>query len=121
MSDHEELPDPTPATEPAASTEDGAAEAAEAAEAATAGEAVTSGPARAAIRGIHPELLCQCQECEPDHVELQWFSPDEPRKTKGDAMLFCGRSSRKYFVPIVDLQAWLTKVGGPRRGRRSEG
>src|SRR4051812_23416842 len=50
------------------------------------GEAVPDVPAarpREVIKGIHPELLCACEECEPDHVELQWFSVDEARKVKG--------------------------------------
>jgi hypothetical protein len=63
---------------------------------------------REIIRGIHPELLCTCEECEPDHVELQWFNVDETKKVKGTAMLFCGYSSRKYFTPVPDLQAFLT-------------
>lgn len=69
------------------------------------------------IRGIHPELLCSCQECEPDYVELQWFSVDEARKVKGTAMLYCGYSGRKYFSPVPDLQAFLT--ANPVRGRKS--
>ena len=72
------------------------------------------------IRGIHPELLCQCPECDPDFVELQWFSVDEPRKVKGDAMLFCARSSRKYFTPVLELNAWISGKGGPRKARRGE-
>lgn len=75
---------------------------------------------REVIRGIHPELLCQCPECEPDFVELQWFSADEPRKVKGDAMLFCARSSRKYFTPVLDLNAWISEKGGPRKARRGD-
>lgn len=73
---------------------------------------------REVIRGIHPELLCQCPECDPDFVELQWFSPEEQKKVKGDVMLFCARSSRKYFTPVVELQAWITEKGGPRKARR---
>lgn len=75
---------------------------------------------REVIRGIHPELLCQCPECDPVFAELQWFSPDEPRKTKGDAMLFCARSSRKYFTPVLELNAWISAKGGPRKSRRGE-
>jgi hypothetical protein len=71
---------------------------------------------REQIKGIHPELLCQCEECEPDHVELQWFSVDEQRKTKGTAMLFCARSSRKYFSPVDDLQKFL--AANPAKGRK---
>jgi hypothetical protein len=74
---------------------------------------------REVIKGIHPELLCQCEECEPDHVELQWFSVDEQRKVKGTAMLFCARSSRKYFTPVDDLQKFLT--ANPVKGRKSAG
>ena len=96
----------------------------------TAGTPEASGPEptteaearpREVIRGIHAELLCHCPECEPDFVELQWFTVDEPRKVKGDAMLFCARSSRKYFVPVVALNAWIAEKGGPRRSRKSEG
>jgi hypothetical protein len=76
---------------------------------------------REVIRGIHAELLCTCPECDPDFVELQWFSPDEPRKVKGDAMLFCARSSRKYFTPIVDLNTWLAENGGVRKGKSGRG
>lgn len=76
---------------------------------------------REAVRGIHPELRCHCPECEPEFVELQWFTVDEPRKVKGDAMLFCARSSRKYFVPVLALNAWIAEKGGPRRGRKGEG
>lgn len=76
---------------------------------------------REVIRGIHPELLCQCPECDPDFVELQWFSPEEQKKVKGDVMLFCARSSRKYFTPVIDLQAWITEKGGPRKARRGGG
>ncbi len=70
------------------------------------------------IRGIHPELICSCPECDPDFVELQWFSPEEQKKQKGDVMLFCARSSRKYFTPILNLNEWIAEKGGPRkRGR----
>ncbi|MDB5095816.1 MAG: hypothetical protein JWM80_237 [Cyanobacteria bacterium RYN_339] len=69
---------------------------------------VTPARPREVIKGIHPLLLCNCEECEPDHVELQWFSVDELRKVKGTAMLFCAHSSRKYFSPVEDLQKWLT-------------
>lgn len=79
---------------------------------------IPEGKPREVIRGIHPELLCQCPECDPDFVELQWFSPEEQKKVKGDVMLFCARSSRKYFSPIVELQAWITEKGGPRKARR---
>lgn len=73
------------------------------------------------IRGINPELLCQCPECDPDFVELQWFSPEEMKKMKGDAMLFCARSSRKYFTPVENLHAWIAEKGGPRKARRGGG
>lgn len=73
---------------------------------------------REVIKGIHPELLCTCEECEPDHVELQWFSVDEARKVKGTAMLYCARSSRKFFTPVPDLQAFLT--ANPVKGRRNQ-
>lgn len=76
---------------------------------------------REVIRGIHPELLCQCPECDPDFVELQWFSPEEQKKVKGDVMLFCARSSRKYFTPVIELTAWITEKGGPRKARRGGG
>jgi hypothetical protein len=69
------------------------------------------------VKGIHPELLCQCPECEPEHVELQWFSPEEVRKQKGDAMLYCQRSSRKYFTPILDLNRWLASRAPVSRRR----
>ncbi|MEB3285500.1 MAG: hypothetical protein VKN33_09465 [Candidatus Sericytochromatia bacterium] len=75
---------------------------------------------KVSIKGIHPELLCQCPECDPDFVELQWFTQDESRKVKGDAMLFCGRSSRKYFTPVLELNAWIATKGGPRKSRRGE-
>ncbi|MEB3196074.1 MAG: hypothetical protein VKP62_02620 [Candidatus Sericytochromatia bacterium] len=93
------------------------------AEAGPAGEEAGSAPERPReqIKGIHPELLCTCPECEPHHVELQWFTVDEARKVKGDAMLFCALSSRKYFSPVQALQDWLNAKGGPRKGRRNEG
>ena len=78
-------------------------------------------PPREVIRGIHPELLCTCPECAPDFVELQWFSPEEQKKVKGDVMLFCARSSRKYFTPMIELMAWITEKGGPRKARRGGG
>lgn len=70
------------------------------------------------IRGIHPELICSCPECDPGFCELQWFSPEEQKKQKGDVMLFCASSSRKYFTPIINLNEWIAEKGGPRkRGR----
>ncbi|MEB3328012.1 MAG: hypothetical protein VKQ33_02135 [Candidatus Sericytochromatia bacterium] len=116
MSDHEERQAPDAAAEAPDANAAPPAEAASSPEVASA----ASAPARPSIRGIHPELVCRCPECEDDNVELQWFNVDEARKTKGDAMLFCGRSSRKYFVPILDLNAWLSQHGGARRGRRGE-
>lgn len=85
------------------------------------GEAVATRASRPleVVKGIHPELLCVCPECEPDHVELQWFSPEEVRKQKGDAMLYCQRSSRKYFTPIIDLNRWLASRA-PVSRRRSK-
>lgn len=73
---------------------------------------------REIIKGIHPELLCACPECDPDFVELQWFSPEEQKKVKGDVMLFCARSSRKYFTPIVNLNEWIAEKGPVKKTRR---
>ncbi len=73
---------------------------------------------REVVKGIHPELLCMCPECVEDNVELQWFSPEEKVKTKGSVMLYCQRSSRKYFSPAVEFQAWLAeKPVAKGRGR----
>jgi hypothetical protein len=73
---------------------------------------------RPVYKGIHPELLCQCPECEPDFVELTWFSPEEKAKIKGQIMIYCPSSGRKHFSPAVDLHAWLA----PRQtGKRSRG
>jgi hypothetical protein len=119
MSDHDELQDTAAPVEGSAEGEDSAVGAADDA-ASAAGEATGGTPSRPGVRGIHPELLCQCPECESDHVELQWFNVDEARKTKGDAMLFCARSSRKYFVPILELNNWLAQHGGARKGRRGD-
>lgn len=72
---------------------------------------------REVIRGIHPELKCECPECAPEFTELQWFSPEEEKKVKGQVMLYCQRSSRKYFSPAVEFQAWVAenKVTGKKR------
>jgi hypothetical protein len=119
MSDHEDLQDTAAPLEASAQGEDAATAAGEDA-ASVAGEATGGTQSRPSVRGIHPELVCQCPECETEHVELQWFNVDEARKTKGDAMLFCARSSRKYFVPIIELNTWLSQHGGPRKGRRGD-
>ena len=104
---HEEIA--TSATTP---TEDGEA-------AASTGDGEAEGPQRPreVIKGIHPELKCECPECAPEFTELQWFSPEEEKKTKGQVMLYCQRSSRKYFSPAVEFQAWLAenKVAGKKR------
>ena len=139
MTDENALPDPLPETQDAVAPLDVAAagattatgdvaderdaddgpDAGPLADAPPLGDAPESRP-REVVRGIHPELLCQCPECAPDYVELQWFSVDEQKKVKGDAMLFCARSARKYFTPILDLNAWLTEKGGPRKRGRGD-
>ena len=111
------------AQEPAADVQAGATELGEA----TVDESapVTTDPEepvvrpREVVKGIHPEIRCQCVECEPDYTELQWFSVDETRKVKGTAMLYCQHSSRKYFSPVPALQAWLTDHPPPRTRRGS--
>jgi hypothetical protein len=115
MDQDQELDTPVAQDAPEAAAETVAEAAPEAAEP-TSDPATPSRP-REVIKGIHPELLCSCEECEPDHVELQWFSVDEQRKVKGTAMLFCAHSSRKYFTPVPDLQAFLT--ANPVKGRRA--
>lgn len=77
-------------------------------------------PARPQIRGIHPELRCQCEECAPDYTELQFFTPEEAQKIKGQTMLFCGHTGRKYFAPAPELSTWVAEHA-PKRGRRSDG
>jgi hypothetical protein len=64
---------------------------------------------REVIKGINPELKCECPECAPEFTELQWFSPEEEKKTKGQVMLYCQRSSRKYFSPAKEFQDWVEK------------
>ena len=126
MTDDENLPTDDATVDAAADAPEGAAPEAPAADP---NDGPDSGPLadappmveekpREVIRGIHPELLCQCPECDPNFVELQWFSPEEQKKVKGDVMLFCARSSRKYFTPVIELQAWITEKGGPRKARR---
>ncbi|MFP5502399.1 MAG: hypothetical protein ACLGIN_07900 [Candidatus Sericytochromatia bacterium] len=70
---------------------------------------------REVIKGIHPELLCECPECAPEYTELQWFSPEEERKTKGSVMLYCQRSSRKYFSPATEFHAWVAEHATKKR------
>lgn len=70
---------------------------------------------REVIKGIHPELLCECPECAPEYTELQWFSPEEERKTKGSVMLYCQRSSRKYFSPATEFHAWVAENATKKR------
>ena len=76
---------------------------------------------REVVVGINPELLCQCPECEPDFVELQWFSAEEKKKQKGTIMLFCQNSSRKYFSPAAEFQAWFEKNPTKPPAKRSRG
>lgn len=70
---------------------------------------------REVIKGIHPELVCECPECDPEFTELQWFSPEEERKTKGSVMLYCQRSSRKYFSPATEFHAWVAENATKKR------
>lgn len=118
--------DAAPPTDPEAATAEAPVvptEDAPAAEGAPAeGGEEAQGPAdprtREVVKGIHPELICHCPECTPEFCELQWFSPEEKVKTKGNVMLYCQRSSRKYFSPAVDFQAWLAEKPAPtKRGR----
>lgn len=126
----QDLDDLTPETETAASQD-----APEALEAAEAPEGALESPTgdvdgapvsteeeapvrpREIIKGIHPELKCECPECAPEFTELQWFSPEEEKKTKGQVMLYCQRSSRKYFSPATEFQTWVAenKVTGKKR------
>lgn len=82
------------------------------------GEGEAPARPREVIRGIHPELKCECPECAPDFTELQWFSPEEEKKTKGQVMLYCQRSSRKYFSPAAEFQAWFAENKAVGRKRR---
>lgn len=75
---------------------------------------------REVARGIHPELLCHCEECDPEFTELQWFSPEEKKKTRGDLMLYCQRSGRKYFTPAAELHTWLAANPIKAAGRSRE-
>ncbi|HEY9720974.1 MAG TPA: hypothetical protein V6D47_03120 [Oscillatoriaceae cyanobacterium] len=75
---------------------------------------------RPQIRGIHPELRCQCEECAPEYTELQFFTPEEAAKTKGQSMLFCGHTGRKYFAPAPELSSWVAEHA-PKKSRRSDG
>lgn len=74
-------------------------------------------PAAPRFKGISPELVCECPECLDDPVELDFFSAEEQHRTKGQLMLYCQRTGRKYFAPVEAFQAWFAGVA-PKSGRK---